>query len=199
MHKKPLALLGAMLLGLGMASTSQATTMLRVSLDQMVREHESVVVGEVVALNSHWNKEHSFILTDVTLAVDEVMQGAARAGGQMQFTLMGGTVDGTTNLIVAGPTVSKGQSYLLFLNHESLPGLEQALTVRELSQGIFDLVPTKEGLRAVSQASAHPLFPDTHGNSEAVGGSAGYLLDDMKREINEIARHQLKGNEGGAK
>lgn len=198
MQRKSLALLGAMLFGLSLTGTSQATTMLRVGLDQMVREHEAVVVGEVVDLNSHWNKEHSFILTEVTLAVDEVMQGSARAGSQMQFTLMGGTVDGITNLIVAGPAVSKGQSYLLFLNHESLPGVEQALTLRELSQGIFDLVPSKEGLRAVSQASAHPLFPDTHGNSEALGGSSGFLLDDMKREIHEISRHQAKGQTGGA-
>ncbi|HEX6864883.1 MAG TPA: hypothetical protein VF414_18775, partial [Thermoanaerobaculia bacterium] len=82
-----------------------------------------------------------------------------------------------------------GRSYVLFLNEEDLPGAKGALTVRDHVQGAFDLVIAKDGLRAISQANAHPLLPDGRGSFEAEGGREGFQLNSMMETIREIVRN----------
>ena len=165
-----------------------ATTLVRASLDEMVAGNKSVVVGEVVDSRSYWNADHSFILTDVELAVADVAKGARR--DNLTVTIMGGRVGDITTLIIAGPELIPGKSYVLFLNEEQLPG-GRALTVRDLAQGTFEVKLGKEGdLRAVSQANAHALLPDAFGSFKAAGGAEGFPLTSMVQSIRDIERHQ---------
>jgi hypothetical protein len=103
---------------------------------------------------------------------------------------MGGRVGDLTTLIVGGPELAPGNSYVLFLNEEKLPGVERALTVRDLSQGVFDVKIGRGGLRAISQANAHPLLPDRAGSAEAPGGAEGLPFVDMMQSIRDIADRQ---------
>ena len=45
-----------------------ATTLIRESLDELVRSNRTIVVGEVVDARSYWNSDGTFILTDVRIA-----------------------------------------------------------------------------------------------------------------------------------
>ncbi|HSK75240.1 MAG TPA: hypothetical protein VLQ45_02185 [Thermoanaerobaculia bacterium] len=177
---------GAMALAIAasVAAPASATTLVRASLDELVAGNEAVVVGEVVDVESYWNAEHTFILTDVRFSVSEVLKGNQR--GELTVTLMGGRVGDLTTLIIGGPQLFPGNSYVLFLNEESLPGV-QALTVRDLVQGAFDVVMAKDGLRAVSQANSHPLIADKQGYMDAPGGVEGFPLTAMMTSIREIA------------
>ena len=164
-----------------------ATTLIRQSLDELVANNSTIVVGEVVAVRSYWNQEGTFILSDVTVGVSDTLKGQGPRP-EITITLMGGTVGDLTTLIVGGPELVEGRSYVLFLNREDLPGAKAALTVRDLSQGTFDLrLDDRAELRAVSQARNHPLLPDQEGLSEAPGGALGLSFDAMTRAIREIA------------
>ena len=168
-----------------------ATTLIRQGLDELVAANQAIVVGEVMDVSSYWNEEHTFILTDVRIALHDVLKGEAR-GRELTVTVMGGEVGDLTTLIVGGPELVPGNSYVLFLNEEKLPGVERALTVRDHSQGAFEVRMGRDGLRAISQAIHHPLVPDRRGYTEAPGGREGLSLNSMMRSIREIAARQRR-------
>jgi hypothetical protein len=143
----------------------------------------------VVDARSYWNQDHTFILTDVRFAADDVVKGEI-PGREVTVTLMGGKVGDLTTLIVGGPELVPGQSYVVFLDRANLPGAANALTVRDFSQGVFDLEIAADGLRAISQASGQPLVPDAKGNREAPGGREGLQLGTMLRSIRAIDARQ---------
>lgn len=168
------------------AAPAGATTLVRASLDELVAANSAVVVGEVVDVESYWNADHTFILTDVRFKAKDVLKGHLR-NDELTITVMGGNVGDLTTLIIGGPQLFPGHSYVLFLNEESLPGAEGVLTVRDLVQGAFDVVMAKDGLRAVSQANSHPLLPDRAGYMDAPGGVEGFPLTAMMKSVREIA------------
>lgn len=176
----------AVALAAGNATPASATTLKRAGLDQLVAENRTIVLGEVVDANSYWNAEGTFILTDVRFKVHEVLKGDA-GDRDLTFTLMGGTVGDLTSLIIGGPELVRGNSYLLFVDEWDLPGAKGVQTVRYLSQGTFDIVMAGDGLRAISQAHRHPMAPDVKGNIEAPGGAEGISLVTLMRSIRELA------------
>ncbi len=188
MHRVRRVLCGAMAMAIAasLAIPASATTLRRMGLEELVAGNKSIVVGQVVDARSYWNKDKSFILTDVRIAVNEVIKGNVE-GAEVKVTIMGGRVGDVTTLIVGGPELLPGKSYLLFLNEESLPG-KKAQTVRDLCQGAYDLVIGADGLRAVSQANRHPLIPDHLGYIDAPGGVEGIPFNAMLQSVRTIAR-----------
>ncbi|HEX6865498.1 MAG TPA: hypothetical protein VF414_21905 [Thermoanaerobaculia bacterium] len=182
---------GALILALatGAAAPSSATTLIRQSLVGLVAGNATIVVGEVLDAHSYWNEDHTFILTDVRVRATEVLRGDP---GDTDFTvtLMGGTVDDLTTIIVAGAELLPGKSYVMFLNDDDLPGVKAVRTVRHHSQGVFEIVKARDGVRAISQAQKHPLHPDALGFVDPPGGAKGLLLDNMKKSVREIAARQ---------
>jgi hypothetical protein len=171
-----------------------ATTLIRAGLDDLVAGNRAVVVGEVVDAKSYWNKDHTFILTDVRFALDDVLKGDVR-GRELKVTILGGRVGDLTTLIVGGPELVPGNSYVLFLNEVNLPGVERALTIRDLSQGAFDVKIGRGGLRAISQAGGHPLVPDHSGYSEAPGGVEGLPFLEMVQSIRDTVDRERNRQE----
>lgn len=167
-----------------------ATTLVRADLDKLVADNATVVVGEVLDVNSRWNADGTFILTDVRVSVADVFKGRTD-GNEFTVTLMGGQVGDLTTLIIGGAQLIPGRSYVMFLNKENLPGASDALTVREHCQGVFDLVMTKSGLRAISQANGHPLVPDRQGYIDAPGGVEGFPYKALTDSIREIVARPL--------
>ncbi|HEX2253094.1 MAG TPA: hypothetical protein VHQ65_07495 [Thermoanaerobaculia bacterium] len=179
------------------AASAGATTLQRVGLEELVASNGTIVVGEVVDVHSYWNDERTFILSDVRVAVDDVLKGDPK-DGFVTLTVLGGTVDDTTVLIVGGPELVPGQSYVLFTQVDSLPGASRALTLRDHAQGVFDVVRQGAEVRAVSQASRQPLVPDVFGLAEPPGGVAGVSLPNLVESVRRMAgsdrgpRHEVK-------
>jgi len=184
---------GVVALGLAatLAAPVGATTLRRAGLDELVAGNGTIVVGQVLDVESRWNADHTFILTDVKVAVSEKVKGRVQ-GETLTVTLMGGRVGETTTLILGGAELIPGNEYLLFLNREELPGEANALTVRDHVQGAFNLIENKgDGkVQAFSQALHTPLVPDASGNVRPVGGEEGLPLADMLVAIREIAKQQ---------
>lgn len=170
---------------------AHGTTLQRMGLDELTTTNQVVVLAEVVDSYSYWNREGTFILTDVRLEVLEVLKGELEAKQELEVTLMGGTVGDLTALIVAGAELVPEVSYVLFLDETDLPGADGALTVRDHSQGAFEVKVSPGGeLRATSQASDHHLVPDASGSTLAPGGIEGLALDNMIHDIRAISAQQ---------
>lgn len=170
----------------GAAAPSSASTLIRQNLDGLVNGNSTIVVGEVLDAHSYWNDEGTFILTDVRLKATDVLKGDRR-DTDFTVTLMGGTVGDLTTMIVGGAELLPGKTYVLFLGDGDLPGVQGVRTVRDHSQGVFEVVKARDGLRAISEANRHPLYPDALGFVDPPGGAQGLLFNDMVRSIREIA------------
>lgn len=162
------------------AAPVTATTLVRRGLDRLTADNETIVQAKVLDIHSYWNADHTFILTDVHARPSEILKG--RSDSDLSFTVMGGTVGETTTLIVGGPDLAPGSEYMLFLAWTDLPGAPHRLTVRDLSQGVFDI---QQG-RAFSQALGEPLLPDAQGQTDAAGGKDGILLEALTRQIRDL-------------
>ena len=103
---------------------------------------------------------------------------------------MGGTVDDLTSVIVSGAELLVGKSYVVFLGDGDLPGVRGVRTVGFHSQGVFDVVKARDGIRAISQANRHPLYPDALGFVDPPGSAKGFLLDELTRSVRETVARQ---------
>jgi hypothetical protein len=161
------------------------TTLIRQGLERLTSDDEGIMVARVLDTRSYWNADHSFILTDVRVRPSRVLKGDP-ASGDVTFTVMGGSVDDLTTLVIDGPALVPGSEYVLFLHHEDLPGARGRLTIGNLAQGVFEVTDSPQGKRAVSQAAHHPLLADGAGNEEPPGGAEGLLLDELIDQVRRL-------------
>jgi len=176
----------ALVLAVSAAIPAGATTLTRLGLEGLTAANEMILYGRVLDIHSYWNADHSFVMTDVRVRPTRVLKGD-RAAGEVTFTVLGGTVGDITTLIIAGPELTPGSDYVLFLNREALRGNDRVLTVRDLSQGAFEVASVGGTPRAFSQALSHALVPDAAGLADPPGGSSGLALDDMFQQVRQLA------------
>lgn len=160
-----------------------ASTFSRLSLEDLVAENSTIVLGQAVEAHSYWNDSNTLILTDVRVVVSEVLKGELR-DGEITVTVPGGTVGGEAVALIGGAQLAPEGWYLLFLREGDLPG---ASIVRDHSQGVFEVRMSKGGLRAVSQAMQMELVPDDFGNKEAPGGAEGVPLKHLRQRVRDLA------------
>ena len=120
------------LLALALAALpAAASTFLYQSQAELVSQAEAVVEGRIVEVHSFWNAEHTAILTEATLEVDDAVVGAAPA--YVNLRTFGGQV-GNYRIDAHGfPTFQLGERMLVFLEPEQ----EGAQKVLGYQQGQF--------------------------------------------------------------
>lgn len=179
-------------LSLSLSGNADASTFVRAGLEQLATSNQRIVLAQVIDAVSYWNSEGTFILTDYTLQTDETLKGESVE--RITITLMGGTVGDRSVLVVGGAALEAGRSYLLFLSPNNLPGAPQALSVRDHSQGVFEITAKNGGLRAISQANGHALLADKAGATEPPGAIDGVDLNEMISDLRRIVgRETTKG------
>jgi hypothetical protein len=161
------------------AATASATSLVHSGIETLARDNETILQASVLGIHSYWDAGHTFILTDVLVRPSKRFKGDAP--DELSFTVMGGSVDGITTLIVGGPELVPGSEYVLFLSRTDLPGAAARLTVRDLCQGVFTV---RHG-RAFSEALGEPLLPDARGDAEVPGGADGLPLETLGLKILE--------------
>jgi hypothetical protein len=177
-HSRFLLLVLVILLAL--AAPASATTLVRQGLEALTADNEAVVHARVLEVHSYWNADRSLIFTDVRAKPLQALKGDPRE--ELVVTLLGGTVGETTLLIIGAPELRPGAEYVLFLTHAEAAGDKAGWRVRDLAQGVFDVVNG----RAYSQADRELLLPDDSGESEAPGGAEGFLLESLVQQVRDI-------------
>jgi hypothetical protein len=105
--------------------------MRKLSLEELARKADTVVLGTVIQQESAWDARHTTIYTNVTLTVERVLVGTPPAETvtlQVTGGIVGGMGMGTSNDAVFW----EGERVIVFLNTRTVPS-----TVVGMQQGKF--------------------------------------------------------------
>lgn len=121
------------LAGVGLFLGSGIAAMIKLSLEQLAVEADTIVLGTVTGQASAWNAQRTAIYTDVTVAVEEAIKGSP--GAEVTFRIAGGIVGDIGMRTSNDPVFQDGEQVIVFLNTEGAPasvvGLKQGkYTVR---------------------------------------------------------------------
>jgi hypothetical protein len=110
--------------------SSHATTVERLSLEQMTKKARAIVVGKVTRSHSYWDGR--IILTTHTVNVQETIKG--QAARTLEVTTVGGTVGDTTLHVAGMPAFHAGEDAVVFVEQSG-----RFSTVVGLAQGKFNV------------------------------------------------------------
>jgi hypothetical protein len=131
MLKKPLlGLIVFMAMLTGLAPVSRATTVERLTLEDLTKRSQSVLQGVVRGSRTYWGPDGKLILTNTTIEVTEAIKG--QSSRTVEVTTVGGRI-GDRVLHVSGmPAFTQGENTIVFVERAS-----GYLTVLGLGQGKF--------------------------------------------------------------
>ena len=104
--------------------------MVRMSLDDIVRQSDTVVLGTVTHQESAWDTHYTAIHTDVTVAVERAIVGSP--GDEVTFRVAGGLVGSMGMRTSNDPIFQNGERVIVCLDTTSVPA-----SVVGLQQGKF--------------------------------------------------------------
>ena len=137
----------------------QATTLQRLSLDEMIQQSTSVVRATVKGSYSALRGQD--IWTFYQLQVAETLKsGGPGAGTSLDVAVPGGTVQGVRQAIAGAPALAPGTEYVMFL-WTSRSGLTQVIG---LSQGLFLVTRDGAGNSVLTRPAAAATMLDQNGN-----------------------------------
>jgi hypothetical protein len=147
--------------------SSFATTVERLTLDDMVRKAHTIVHGKVRSSSAHWSADHRVIVTTTTIDIEETIKGGVAK--TIELTTLGGKVGNLTLVVPGMPAFQSGEDAFLFVEN-----VGTFKTVVGLSQGKFSVRSGR-----VSNTTSGLSFAD--GRQGDVPLSMG--LEDFKRQI----------------
>ena len=125
---------------------ADATTVVPLSVEQLVNESEAVVYGRVADVRAQWTADRRFIESVVTIEILRGIKGSAAEA--ISFTTPGGQVGRYLNVIPGAPSFARGDLAVFFLTAQGprLPvttGLTQGIyrVQRDASSGEMLVVP----------------------------------------------------------
>ena len=114
---------------------ARASVVLALSVEELTRRADFVVLGEVVSVQTNWSSDHRHIYRHVVVRADEVWKGPLARGEEIALVVPGGELEGISENVVGEPTFVAGGHGAFFLepagNTHRLIGLSQGI-LREL-------------------------------------------------------------------
>jgi hypothetical protein len=139
----PLHLLWALTLCL-LAPSARASTVMALDVPALTRSSEQVLQGRVLRATSHPLQGTGRIVTEVDVAVDEVLVGPG-APASVRVTLPGGTAGALRQHVSGAPELAPGEEVVLFLAHGT-----EGLRVVGLAQGVFRVQRSEDGRKVLA-------------------------------------------------
>ena len=131
-----------------LVSGLEATTVKRLSLEQMVRGSHRIMLGRCISQDTYWNKNRTRIYTATRFAVTEDLKGESR--GTATVVTVGGTIEGMTLVVSGMPSFRVHEEVLLFLE----AGKSGNWILMGLSQGMFRITADRRGVRTAHHTSS---------------------------------------------
>lgn len=126
------------------SATAWAATVPALSIDELTHASDSIVVGEVVAVEAELSK--GYVVTTVSVAVEDVWKGAVI--DMLRIRQRGGRVGDVATAVPGMPDFVVGERALLFLESRR----SGRFVVTGLAQGKFSIVRTADGTDSVFPA-----------------------------------------------
>ena len=122
-----------------------ATTMKIITLDDLCRKSNEIIIARVTAKNSYWNEDKDRIYTDIYFKVEQNIKGRLKPLDQITMKYYGGSLDGVTTLVVGAPQFTVGEKSLLFLAEKQSDKTQQNFyVISGFSQGKFNITIDSE-------------------------------------------------------
>lgn len=128
-----------LLLALAVALPAAASTFLAMNQKELLQQSEAVVQGQVLQINSFWERTGSVIVTEALVRVEEAVVGDAPS--VVVVRTFGGTVDGYTVEAHGFPRFRANDRLVIFLGPEK----DGAASVVGYQQGQFRVVRNQAG------------------------------------------------------
>lgn len=177
---KRLVSIGVLLL-VALALPVGASTFLWMEPQELVRGSAAVVQGEVLKVESYWDRAGRVIVSEVMVRVEEKVFGDTAS--VVVVRTWGGTVNGYTVEAQGFPKFQPRERVLLYLEAER----DGASRVTGYQQGHFRVVRDKAGVEMAVptvDAGGHIVTP----NGRAVAPAKAVRLDVLKASIRNEAR-----------
>ena len=160
---------GAVLaVALGAVPAVLASVVKSLSLEELTRKADLIVVGVGAEAQARRNDDGRLIVTDVSVDVQQVLKGDAKAGDDVIVTLLGGTLDGLGLRVPGEASIPIGQPALLFLYRSG----SASGTAPALRGG------ARRDLRVVGMAQGVMTMQDQRGTMVIIpGGSGSHLVE----------------------
>jgi hypothetical protein len=142
-----------------------ASVVLALSLEDLTRKSEVIVLGVPTEQQSRRHFDGKLIVTDVSVRVEDVLKGSAKRGQTVVATVLGGKLDGIALQVPGEAHLPIGQRLLLFLYRAPTSG---DLRVVGMSQGVLALT---------QQGNTTMVTPGGTGAALVQPGSDGQLRD----------------------
>ncbi len=166
-----------------LAPVVYATTLLQLSMNDMIQQSTMIVQG--TAKPSYSAFRGSIIYTHYQVQVSQVLKGSA--GASIDVAVLGGAASGLRQSYAGAPTLVPGQQYVLFL-WTSKTGLTQVIG---LSQGLFTLVAGASGQATAMRAAAADRMVNSAG-AEVTDSDLKITLSDLKARIQSVVGGAVK-------
>jgi len=140
----------AVLAGLTFIACASATTLQRLSLDEMIQESSGIVRAKVTGSRAAWRGPSLY--TYYQLQVLEAPKGPVQQN--LEVAVTGGTADGVRQIAIGSPNLTIGSEYVIFL-WTGKSGITQIIG---LSQGLFRVTKEASGGIRLSQAAAEHMI-----------------------------------------
>ncbi|MCY3758235.1 MAG: hypothetical protein OXG96_10990 [Acidobacteria bacterium] len=164
-----------------LVSGLEATTVKQLSLEQMVRRSQRIILGRSVSQETYWNKTRTRIYTATRFAVTEDLKGESR--GTARVVTVGGTIGELTLDVPGTPQFREREEVLLFLG----AGKGDYWILMGLSQGMFRISPDARGVKTAYHASSGlRLIPASPRSSSQTPIPAQVELERLLSRIRQL-------------
>ena len=180
-----LALLFLVLVAAPSPPDAGATVVVPMADRDLAASAVAVVIGDVTAIESHWDPSDQQISTYVTVDVSEVLRGDVGTG-PLTLRQMGGRVGGVEAWVDGSPEFAVGERVLLFLRTNP----DGTLRVAHLHQGRFSVLSDAYSGQAYAHRPAAPRGVHVLHAPGAAPTDAVHELEAFKQRIRGFPRQR---------
>jgi hypothetical protein len=176
---------GLAFISLLLACAATATTIARLSLDEMTGRSELIISGEISSSFTAWDTGHKYIWTHYIVSVENTVKGAA--GRSVEIAEPGGVAEGVGMSIGGATGYTKGEHVLIFL--ERMPN--GYLRTAGLGQGKYG-IDTQGRLHGIALKDLDAVNTGDS-NGQSARGLDGMTLAEATEHIAARVRATAKG------
>ena len=166
-----------------MSSWASATSMVALDVEALTRSSAAVVRAKVLSVKAHWTADHTRIVTETTLEVQEAWKGAPAK--VITVTQPGGEVGDVGQKVEGIAAFTPSEEVVLFLEAR---GTER-FTVAGMAQGRFRVERSSDGAAVYArQDQAADLFLiDPHTHQPTAQPPLVLAADALKKRVQLVA------------
>ena len=193
MKRFSLPIVVLVLVGLLAASAAFATTVQKLTLQDLTKKSDSIVRARVTDATSSWDANHKEIYTYTTFQILEPVKGRK---GETTLTIreIGGTVGNIASIVPGMPSFKKGEEVVLFLTQKDAAGYPW---VMGLQQGKYTIME-KDGAKFVRNDLAGTELLSVKGqkveSTTSPDQPLGAFLDGIKTTLGADGKIQVDPN-----